>query len=145
MPLDYHISSDEGLITISGEGQVSLAAIAELGQSLLGDQSYDPRLPQLLDFRGLRPLAEDRLEDLQAFVLGPYRDAVSGSVAVVIDDHLEDLHAADVFLLTCAIHQAELFTDYDQALKWIMRRAFAKGPSAEEEDAGGDGANRSPE
>ena len=145
MPLDYHISADEGLITISGQGEVSLTAIAELGQSLLGDDAYDPQLPQLLDFRGLRPLPEDRLEALQAFVLGPYREAVAGNVAVVIDDHLEDRHAADIFLLTCAIHQAELFSDYDQALKWLMRRAFAARPSSEEEDPRGDGAYGSPE
>jgi len=145
VPLDYHISPDQGLITISGDGDVSLGALTELGQSLLGDEEYDPRLPQLLDFRGLRPLPEGTLDELRAFVLGPYRDAVTGNVAVVIDDHLENHHAADIFLLTCAIHQAELFSDYDQALKWLMRRAFATGLSAEQEDAGRDGAHRSPE
>lgn len=145
MPLDYHISPDEGLITISGDGEVSLAAIAELGQSLLGDTAYDPALPQLLDFRGLRPLPESSLDELQAFVHGPYREAVAGSVAVVIDEHLEGQHVADIFLLTCAIHQAELFSDYDLALKWLMRHAFARYRSAQQENAAGDGADGSPD
>jgi hypothetical protein len=145
MVLDYHISPDEGLITIQGAGDVNLCDIARLGRSLLGDDAYDPRLPQLLDFRGLRPVAEGNLDDLRSFVHGPYRDRVAGNVAVVIDDHLEHHHGADIFLLTCAIHQAELFSDYDQALKWLMRRAFATQPLAEQEDPGHDRADGAPE
>jgi hypothetical protein len=148
MALDYHISPDEGLITINGDGTARADDIARLGQSLLGDRNYDPSLPQLLDFRGLRPAA-GKLDELRAFVLGPYRDRVSASVAVVIDEYLEHRHGADIFLLTCAIHQAELFCNYDQALKWLMRRAFATQPArallAEQEDAGGDDTHRAPE
>jgi len=150
MPLDYHISPNEGLITINGEGHVRADDLARLGHSLLGDQNYDPHLPQLVDFRGLRPAEEDRLDELRAFVLGPYRDRVAASVAVVIDDHLEHRHGAEIFLLTCAVHQAELFSDYDQALKWLMRRAFATHPVVdrplrEQQDARGDDTHGAPE
>lgn len=155
MPLNYHISTDEGLITVHGEGEIPLPEIVRLGQTLLEDESYDPDLPQLLDFRGLRPLVEGRLDHLQAFLHGPYRERVAANVAVVIDEHLEDQHCADIFQLTCALHDAELFADYDQALKWLMRQAFANQPLPESapaeqvlsqhEDAGGDHAHRSPE
>lgn len=125
MPLDYHIGADQGLITVHGAGTVSLAELARLGERLLVDPAYDPGLPQLLDFRGLRPQADGTLRELQAFVSGPFRRSVHNSVAVVIDEHLEQHYCADIFLLTCAVDAAELFCDYDQALKWLMRQAFA--------------------
>ncbi len=130
MPLSYHINTDDGLITVQGEGPVEIAELAELGHSLLGDQRYDPALPQLLDFRGLRPNLEGvdesaELTRLQTFVDQKYRERVAANVAVVIDDHLETRHCADIYLITCAIEAAELFADYDQALKWLMRQAFA--------------------
>lgn len=129
MPLGYHISADDGLITVQGEGNVSVRELAELGVRLLADHSYDPALPQLLDFRGLRPALdtgnEADLARMRSFLQAEYRERVSGNVAVVIDDHLESRHCADIYLLTCAIAHAELFADFDQAVKWLMRRAFA--------------------
>jgi hypothetical protein len=147
MPVGYHISPDEGLITVQGDGNVALSEITRVGRSLLGDAAYDPELPQLLDFRGLRPLAKGELGELRAFVHGPYRNRVTANVAVVIDAHLERRHCADIFLLTCAIDQAELFADYDLALRWLMRRAFAlqPEPSAEQQDSGRDHADSTPE
>ncbi|HEX7036310.1 MAG TPA: hypothetical protein VF210_11075 [Pseudomonadales bacterium] len=144
MALNYHISADEGLITVQGEGGVRLGELTRLGRSLLADRSYDPRLPQLLDFRGLRPVKPGRLEELLEFVQETYRGSVESSVAVVIDEHLERRHAADIYLLTCALRDAELFCDYDQALKWLMRRAFAV-PSAEQQQAGRHHAHSAPE
>lgn len=147
MPLGYHINTDEGLITVQGDGEVPLADIARLGKALLEDDEYDPSLPQLLDFRGLRPVVEGRLEDLNAFLHGPYRQGVAASVAVVIDEHLESRHCAEIFLLTCAVHDAELFSDYDQALKWLMREAFVSQPVPlpQHQYAGRNHADRAPE
>lgn len=147
MPLGYHISADQGLITVQGQGEVTLSELTRLGQSLLSDEDYDATLAQLLDFRGLRPVIEGHLDDLQAFVRGPYRDGVTASVAVVIDEHLEGCHGADIFLLTCAIAGAELFSNYDQALKWLMRQAFATVPVplAQQENPYCDHADGAPE
>lgn len=125
MPLDYHIGTEEGLITVHGSGDVPVRQIARLGEALLEDPAYDPQLPQLLDFRGLRPRDDGAIDELRRFVRGPYRDGVAANVAVVIDGDLETRHGAEIYLLTCAVAQAELFSDYDQALKWLMRRAFA--------------------
>lgn len=149
MPLGYHINTDDGLITVQGDGSAAIADLASLGRELLQDPRYDPALPQLLDFRGLRPsfdaaAADPReLEGIRNFVHEDYRGRVAGNVAVVIDEHLESRHCADIFLLTCAVSAAELFSEYDQALKWLMRQAFAAadatprrspGASAEQQD-----------
>ncbi len=156
MPLGYHINPDDGLITVQGGGEVPLSELARLGESLLEDPSYDPELPQILDFRGLRPAELDddvdpeKLAALKAFLHETYRQQALGNVAVVIDEHLEDQHCADIFLLTCALQDAELFADYDQALKWLIREAFvptgaAAADSAKEQDAAADGADGGPE
>ncbi|MEQ8860672.1 MAG: hypothetical protein RIC56_18675 [Pseudomonadales bacterium] len=159
MALGYHINPDEGLITVHGGGDVVLQELARLGASLLEDPRYDPELPQLLDFRGLRqpkdaPQADEReIEALKDFVRETYRERVKANVAVVIDEHLEDQHCADIYLLTCALREAELFADYDQALKWLIREAFVPGPtptepaatSAEQQDTGADQAHGAPE
>ncbi len=141
MPLGYHINPDDGLITVQGDGSVSVGEITELVQSLLADGRFDPTLPQIMDFRGLRPIqpgAEqpgDAIAALQAFLQQEYRSQVQAEIAVVIDEHLESRHCADIYLLTCTMHAAELFADYDQALRWLMRRAFA---SQCRHDAGAD-------
>jgi hypothetical protein len=126
MPVGYHISPDDGLITVTAGGSVLLSEIARAGELMLADSTYDPWLPQLLDMRGLRPPPAGELPTLRRFVEERYRDGVRASIAVVIDEHLESLHCAEIFLLTCALHDAELFADYDQALRWLMRRAFAR-------------------
>jgi len=155
MPLGYHINTDEGLITVRGDGNVAVTEIVELGDSLLDDNAFDPELPQLLDFRGLRPRppaeisAETEFAGLWDFVHSRYRTRIAANVAVVIDEHLEARHCADIFLLTCAISDAELFADYDQALKWLMREAFAlrmlPPTSGEQQDARTDHADGAPE
>jgi hypothetical protein len=155
MPLGYHIDADAGLITVRGDGDVAVTDIVRLGETMLRDQRYEASLPQLLDFRGLRPTGpaparnDEEFADLLQFVNGHYRKSVDASVAVVIDDHLEERHCADIFLLTCAISEAELFADYDQALKWLMREAFATSPADlglhEQEYAQTDGPDRTPE
>jgi hypothetical protein len=144
MPAAYHINPDDGLVTVRAEGTVSFPELTDLGRSLLADRHFDPELPQLLDFRGMRPWRDAGLEDFRAFVHGPYRQRVAASIAVVIDGHLETRHCADIFLLTCAVPEAELFADYDQALRWLVREAFAT-TSAQEEDAPHDDAHRAPE
>lgn len=148
VPGAYHINTDDGLITVQVEGRVDAADLTRLGRSLLADSDYDPEFPQLIDLRGLRPDPRGDLETLTRFVHQDYRRRVGGSVAVVIDEHLESRHCADIFLLTCAIHEAELFAEYDQALKWLMRRAFAGATaagSAEEHDAAGHDPDQAPE
>jgi hypothetical protein len=125
MPVGYHINPDEGLITVTADGRVPLSEFVNNGERLLKNSEYDPKLPHLIDLRGLRPLRDQSLNELREFVEQCFRDRVSASVAVVIDRFLERAHCADIFLLTCALHDAELFADYDHALRWLMRRVSA--------------------
>ena len=141
MALGYHINPDDGLITVQGDGSVAIGEITRLVQSLLADGRFDPTLPQIMDFRGLRPVqprAEqpgDAIQALQAFLQQEYRSHVQAEIAVVIDEHLERRHCAEIYLLTSTLHAAELFADYEQALRWLMRRAFAT-PGQRSADAG---------
>ena len=48
-----------------------------------------------------------------------------GSIAVVIDGDMSGKLEAVVYWLACAIGHAEVFDDYDHALKWLIRREFA--------------------
>lgn len=125
MTVGYHINPDEGLITVTAAGRVPLSEIAQVGERLLSDAGHDAHLPHLVDLRGLRPLRDQALMTLRDFVEVRFRERVHASVAVVIDRFLERAHCADIFLLTCALHDAELFADYDHALRWLMRRASA--------------------
>jgi hypothetical protein len=136
MPVTYHIDQNEGLITLRAQGELTLRALINLGRAMIADHSYAAEFPQLLDFRGMRvvptlpqgavgPVAPTSdLDLLKQFVFGPYRDHTAGNIAVVIDQHLESEHCADIYLLTCAIAGAELFADYELALKWLMRQEF---------------------
>ncbi|MAT83936.1 MAG: hypothetical protein CMD39_06570 [Gammaproteobacteria bacterium] len=166
MPLGYHINPDDGLITVQGDGSVAVGEITQLVQSLLADGRFDPTLPQIMDFRGLRPVQAQpdqpgaAIAALREFLQQEYRRRVRADIAVVIDEHLERRHCADIYLLTCTMEAAELFADYDQALRWLMRRAFASpwprgadeaaparpaAASGEHDDAPGDGAHGAPE
>lgn len=154
MALGYHISQEDGLVTIRGEGRATFDELAQLGQQLIGDPDYDDGMPQLIDLRGLRIAAGGiaaggTLDALRAFVQRHYRQRVNASVAVVIDDRLERRHAATIFRLTCEIGDAELFSDYGLAIRWLMRQAFAPAHyprwSGKQHHTGRENAQRAPE
>lgn len=147
MAAAYHINDDEGLITVRAEGEVDARTLQAIGRALLHDDSFDPDLPQLMDFRGLRlPPDSTSLEHLQVFVEQEFSTQVSGTIAVVIDDDLDAGLCAQVYRVTCTIARAELFEDYEQALKWIMRREFVpRPPLLEQQDSTADRCNDAPE
>ena len=63
-----------------------------------------------------------------------------------IDDDLDAHLCADVYRLTSSVARAELFEDYEQALKWIMRREFLPHPPLlKQQNAAHDGRNHAPE
>ncbi|MEQ8692586.1 MAG: hypothetical protein RIC89_17350 [Pseudomonadales bacterium] len=126
MPCDYHINPNEGLVTITGSAEVSLAEAISTGRSLLVDQAYDPDLPHLIDLRDLRvDMSTQNPEVFRDFVLHEYRHRVTGLVAVVVNDSLQRRALAALYLLTSQVAQSELFDDYNLALRWLMRHEFA--------------------
>ena len=133
MPCNYHINADDGLVTIQGSAYVGLMDAIELGRKLITDQQFDPKLPHLLDLRGLLfdPQSRDKPQ-FRDFVLHEYQPRVEGLVAVVINDSLDRLSTAALFHLTTRVRQCEIFDNYAQALRWLMRNQFAPASHSRE-------------
>ena len=125
MPCAYHINLDEGLVTISGSEDLPLAETIALGREMLADADYDPALPHLIDLRGLNisRSSEDSVA-FRDFVLQEYAVSVTGAVAVLVNDSLDDKSIADLFHLSTQLHHIEMFDTYELALKWLMRKEF---------------------
>lgn len=126
MSSGYHINADDGLISIHGTADATITEAMDVGRQLLTDPEFDPRLPHLIDFRGLHlEVAGKEAAEFATFALNHYRPAVSASVAIVVDDSLDRHALAALYHLICRMSPAELFDNYEQALKWLMRLEFA--------------------
>lgn len=127
MPSGYTISHDQGLIAIHGADLVSIPVAIEIGRSILNDPKFDPQLAQLFDLRGLIiERSRQEAEEFRHFALFEYFPKVRGAVAVVVDDSLARIPLADLYHLTAQVDFVEMFDSYDQALRWLMRRAFVQ-------------------
>ncbi|MCB1685154.1 MAG: hypothetical protein R3E82_19230 [Pseudomonadales bacterium] len=127
MPADYHISADDGLITVQIDSDVDLAHLYEVAKQLLEDPDYDARLPLLLDLRNMRlNIVESARGPFNQFIIGNFGRNREASIAVVIDTELDEKCCADIYWLACAVGSAELFEEYDLALKWLIKREFAE-------------------
>ena len=127
MPFGYHINSDEGLITITGDGIVMPDEARQVLSELHEDGHYDQSLPHLIDLRMLAIAQHDpvELKKLERFLLTEYRPKVSASVAVVVDGTLDRFSLAAIFHLVCRAPQTELFDYFDHALRWLIKHEFA--------------------
>ena len=125
MPCGYHMNLEDGLVTINGAEELDMGAFVDLGEQVLSDPTFDPYLPQLVDLRGLQ-VGPDHVgaTHLRDFIVTIYRPRVQSSIAVVIDGSLHERAVAGLYHLCCAMDATELFDQYDQALKWLMRREF---------------------
>lgn len=152
MALDYQINSDEGLINLRGQQHVSLEELFSCAHQMLDDARFEAHLPQLIDLReaNIKSNCEalpkaltakepidpsgtiDRassaesaaMADARSF-LRRFNETVASSVAIVINSELPQPDVAALYRMSCLIERAELFDDYDQALRWLIRRAFA--------------------
>ena len=126
MPCGYHMNPEDGLITINGRDARNFSDLLCVGKALLADPEFDPNLPHLLDLRGMQVKRDTQSSaSLRHFAIKSYRPQVYSSVAVVVDDFLANDLLAAVYHLVCALDQTELFDQYDQAMKWLMRQEFA--------------------
>jgi len=126
MPCGYHVSLEDGLVTVTGADQLDPQQLVALGKQILADPSFHPKLPHLVDLRGLlMTLDPESDQSMKTFFLKSYRSQVRSSIAIVVDDSLDTSIMASLFHVTCAMEKTELFDQYDQALKWLMRREFA--------------------
>jgi hypothetical protein len=126
MPAAFHISEDEGLITVQVDDSIELAEFFQTAQALASDPSYDPALPLLADLRGMRiDLDGEALEPFNRFMVSTYGRDRLASTAVVVDHEMDRKLCAAIYWLSCALGRCEMFDDYDHALKWLIRREFA--------------------
>lgn len=133
MSIDYHINPDDGLISMRADAALTIAELHSCGESLLADQAFQPELPVLIDLRGANLEQLCAGETLAPVFTRRFNRSVRGSVAVLVASDHSSNQLADVYRMICALEQAELFEDYDHALRWLIRREFA--PSAEERAA----------
>ncbi|MEM9620843.1 MAG: hypothetical protein AAF993_04290 [Pseudomonadota bacterium] len=126
MPSGYHINHEQGLVTLTGSNTMQISDACDIGSALLADPEFDSTLPHLVDLRGLE-LQRDQASSarFRRFVLDTYMPRVKASIAVVVNDSLDQNSLAGLYHICCSMERTELFDQYDQALKWLMRREFA--------------------
>ena len=126
----YHISTDDGLISIQVASEIDLTDMYKLGKSILTSAAYDPELPLLMDLRVMRLDWQDEpVEPFVRFAIDNFSER-PGSMAAVIDSEMSRELVAGIYWLSCAVGGTEVFDDYDQALKWLIRREFASAAPA---------------
>jgi len=125
MAPEFHIATDEGLISVQAGMEIDLVELYELAKGVLASADYDAELPLLVDLRGLRvELIREAVEPFSKFIIQNFSGR-GGSIAVVIDGEMSRKLSAGVYWLACAVAGTEVFDDYDHALKWLIRREFA--------------------
>ena len=133
MPSGYHIDVDAGLILLSGTDEVDITQAIAVGRAVLADPAFDTRLAQLVDLRGLKLLRDAATSaQFRDFALREYAVCLQTSMAVVVDDSLDQRSLASLYHLTSRMPRTELFDDYDTAMRWLMRREFASGASTDD-------------
>ena len=132
MAPDYHIATDDGLITFQVRSDITVADLFDLFRDLLAEPDYDPALPLLVDLRDMRlDLQSEATEPFTRFVIARYKDR-PGTMAVVIDGDMSRELSAAIYWLACAVGGTEVFDDYEHALRWLIRKEFAGEPDAQQ-------------
>jgi len=126
MPAEYHINEDEELITVRATGEVNLIDLLETAKLLEADPAYSASVPLLVDLRDMQVnLEQAAIKPFNRFILSRYGQQRDASIAIVVDQEMNRDLCAAIYWLNCAIGNSEMFEDYDQALKWLIRREFA--------------------
>jgi len=125
MAIEYHINARDDLITVTVTGAVTASdACSGLGD-MLNDAQFNPELPQLVDLR--KAELEGSQADLQGFenfLLTDYRSRLSAGVAIVVNPQWTEDICAQAFWMCCALYRAELFDNWNQACKWLIKNEF---------------------
>ena len=125
MSSEYHIATDDGLITVQVRNRITLADLHELAEAILNASEYDPGLPLLADLRDMRlDLGAETTEPFCRFIIEKFNGR-AGTIAVVIDGEMSSELSAGIYWLACAVDGTEVFDDYDHALRWLIRKEFA--------------------
>ena len=126
MPAEFHINTSDEIVTLRLQGDVMASELRACVTTLLADPDFDPALPQLIDMREA-VLQHDpgTSQGLERFLLHEYQPRIAASVAVVVNREWGYDLCAWVYLMCCSLQRAEVFDDWNQACKWLIRREFA--------------------
>ena len=123
MSLEYHIDADESLITVKVKDGLRPGDMELMAAQLFDDPLFVPDMAQLLDFRHANiALPDAHAILLTRYLLKKYNPAIDGNIAVVVDPDLTPTDTALMFRITCTLERAELFEDFDMAVKWLARK-----------------------
>jgi hypothetical protein len=123
--VEYHVNAEDELLSVKIDGPIDLVEMYELAQSILADPAFDPAWPQLVDARGMQlRLRDGAVKPFTDYVIGHYRSATDGAIAVVVSDDLDHQQVAGIFRLVCAMSNTEMFDDYGLAIKWLLAKSW---------------------
>jgi hypothetical protein len=142
VPAEYHVNPEDELLSVKIAGPTDLVDVYELGQTILADPAFDHAWPQLVDVRGIElHMREGAMKPFADYIVGQYRSATDGAIAVVISGDLEQQQVAGIFKLVCAMSNTEMFDDYGLAIKWLLSKSWS-GKAGGNGKANGNGAAR---
>ena len=125
MPAQYHINAADELLTLRLSGRVNCAQVERCVQAMLADELFQPDMPQLIDLREAKPIGrEDESVQFENFIANFYRHKVTATIAIVSNQAWDHDICAWVYWLSCALGNAELFDDWTQACRWLVRNEF---------------------
>jgi len=125
MPAEYHINEADELVTLRLSGRVNGGQVRKCVQDMLADELFHANMPQLIDLREARPYGrEAETEEFENFITDFYRYKVSATIAIVSNLDWDHDMCAWVYWLSCALENAELFDEWTQACRWLVRHEF---------------------
>jgi len=126
MSLQFHSNHDEGLTTINGDGVANWDSLLSVLQALLASSSNQVDLPHVIDLRNVElDLASGTMVPFGEFFALRFASDVKGSIAIVVSDSLNPEDCAKLYRVASSAANAELFDDYNHAMRWLMKREFA--------------------
>lgn len=126
MTVEYHINERDELITLTAKGTVEGSQACACIDELLNDSAFEANLPQLVDLReALFSGTEEDLERFKDFLLDNYQPRLNAGVAIVVNPDWDQETCAQAFWVSCALGCAELFDNWNQACKWLIKQEFS--------------------
>ena len=125
MSAEFHINPQDELITFTATGAVTSSEACVCLDEMLAHPQFSSELPQLIDLRTAQIAGTaDELKRFETFLLGDYGTRLNASVAVVVNPEWDEATCSHAFWLSCALQHAELFDDWNQACRWLIRKEF---------------------
>ena len=125
MAAEYHINEADELVTLRFHRRVSLTQVRDCVNMMFADELFRPDMPQLVDLREARPVgSEQQSVEVENFVTDFYRHKVTATIAIVSNLDWDQELCAWIYWLSCALENAELFDEWTQACRWLVRHEF---------------------